>query len=66
MAQALLLPSDAHVPGLPAHNLVPPSPPRRTAFRTSGFFVVAAPPDSYKTQLLANIAEENARAGAQR
>jgi hypothetical protein len=30
----------------------------------SGFFVVAAPPDSYKTALLVNIAEENARAGA--
>jgi len=30
----------------------------------TGFFVVAAPPDSYKTALLVNIAEENARAGA--
>jgi hypothetical protein len=30
----------------------------------TGFFVVAAPPDGYKTALLVNIAEENARAGA--
>lgn len=30
----------------------------------SGFFIVAAQADCYKTQLLVNIAEENARAGA--